>query len=121
MRNILLKKFREKTEGSPRFTVMSYNTLCQSSIRREHSPWCSDHCLKWAYRKQNLLNEICDADSDIICVQEMDTHFYDKFWKATFLKLGYESVHKPTLTYLILHSFSHNFQRQSWLWNLFPN
>ena len=78
-----------------RFTIMSYNTLCQSSIRREHMPWCSDHCIKWAYRRQILLDEIREADSDIISFQEMDTHFYKQYWQQTLAKLGYESVHKP--------------------------
>jgi len=90
---INLNQNEEKISGIS-FKVMSYNTLAQSSIRRNVFDWCSEKALKWAYRKTLLITEIKNSGSDIICLQECDSHFYKEFWNPTMLSNGFQSVYK---------------------------
>lgn len=76
------------------FTIMSFNVLAQSLIRREHFPYCTEEALKWKYRRTNLLKEISSIGCDIVCLQECDSHFFVTFWRPNMEKLGYHGEFK---------------------------
>lgn len=76
------------------FTIMSFNVLAQTLVRRELFPTSSQQALKWPYRRENLLREISGYAADVLCLQEVD--FFEEFWKPKLMldpKLGYGSGH----------------------------
>lgn len=71
-------------------SFMTYNCLAQALIRRKLFP-TSGNAVKWFKRSQVLLNEFKYYNSDVLCLQEIDTVQYKSFWKHEFEKLGYMS------------------------------
>ncbi|SSD59788.1 related to RNA exonuclease NGL2 [Saccharomycodes ludwigii] len=71
-------------------TIMSYNMLAQSLIRRKMFP-TSGNVLKWFVRSKLLSNEFIYYKPDIMCLQEVDYIQYQNFWKEKFSNWGYES------------------------------
>lgn len=57
--------------SSGTFTVLSYNILADMHASSELYSYCPSWALSWAYRKQNLLQEIVGYHADIICLQEV--------------------------------------------------
>jgi len=85
---------KEYQQEGIKVNVLSYNILAQSNLRREHFPYSSTECLKWSYRKNRILKELSQSNSDIICVQEIDSAFYYDFWSKEMDKCGYSSHFK---------------------------
>ncbi|XP_064405292.1 nocturnin-like isoform X2 [Halichondria panicea] len=54
---------------------------------------CPAEVLKWSYRSQLILNEICRSEADIICLEEVD-HFLD-FFEPHLSRLGFEGLFVP--------------------------
>jgi hypothetical protein len=55
--------------SSFKMTIMTYNILAQSLIKRFLFPYCDKETLQWKYRKMNLLNEILGHRPDVACFQ----------------------------------------------------
>ncbi|CAG8547611.1 8274_t:CDS:2 [Scutellospora calospora] len=71
-------------------TIMTYNLLAQSLVRREFFPESGD-ALKWKNRRPRLLKEILYYKPDVACFQEMDySNYYDTF-KPEFESVGYDT------------------------------
>lgn len=90
--------------------VMSYNILAQCLIRRELFP-TNGSALKWATRSKVLLNEIKYYEPDILCLQEVDAHQYDTFWKDALYKVGLETKYlkSEAKNHGLVIAFSGNF------------
>jgi RNA exonuclease NGL2 len=73
-----------------KFTIMTYNVLAQSLIRRKLFP-TSGNAVKWFKRSQVLLNEFKHYNSDVLLLQEVDWIQYNSFWKVELGRLGYDS------------------------------
>ena len=52
-----------------RFSVMSYNVLCDKYATRQVYGYCPSWALNWEYRKEQLLKEINDSMADIVALQ----------------------------------------------------
>ncbi|KAJ2400299.1 RNA exonuclease ngl2 [Coemansia sp. RSA 2559] len=72
-------------------TVMSYNILCQTLIKRTRYPYASKGCLKWKTRKSTLLNELDYWRADIVCLQEMGITHWNEDFSRHFNSGGYKS------------------------------
>lgn len=64
------------------FRVVSYNLLADLYADSDFSrtnlfPYCPPYALKMDYRKQLFIKEIIGYNSDIICLQEVDTKIFD--------------------------------------------
>ncbi|CAI5760495.1 unnamed protein product [Candida verbasci] len=70
-------------------TIMSYNILAQTLIRRELYS-TNGKILKWHIRSKVLLDEITHYNPSILTLQECDKIQYNSFWKQHLTKLGYE-------------------------------
>ena len=71
-----------------KFSIMSYNVLAQRLINRKvfgYVPEGTD-ILKKKPRRLRLLNQIQNAEADIICLQEMDQ--YSEYFCHELGKLG---------------------------------
>lgn len=71
-------------------TVLSYNLLAQSLVRRDVFPYSSRSSLKVAFRRDNLLAELLAADADILCLQEVDADLMAGFWREKLGQAGYK-------------------------------
>ncbi|KAJ1968336.1 RNA exonuclease ngl2 [Dispira parvispora] len=71
------------------FTVMSWNSLAQSLVRRDLFPYCSKAQLRWKYRKDRLLAEFLFYRPSIACFQEIDKEFWQSEWAPLMASLNY--------------------------------
>lgn len=81
--------------------VLSYDLLAQTNASLTNFPDCSEALLEWPYRSQNLLLEIRQRNSDVLCLQEVS--FYKEFWQQNLKGLN---VANFFLTILILFFLS---------------
>ncbi|BFZ53204.1 RNA exonuclease ngl2 [Savitreella phatthalungensis] len=70
------------------FTLMTYNVLAQSLVRREGYP-DSGEALKWKNRQQVLKAELAHYDPVVICMQECGEEMYDPVFRDFFDSRGY--------------------------------
>lgn len=78
-----------------RFRVLSYNVLAEQYASPERYPYCPSWALSWNYRKQGIIKEISSYDSDVICLQEVESLQYSDFFQVELEKLGYEGIFCP--------------------------
>eukprot|EP00817_Percolomonadidae_sp_ATCC50343_P002683 CAMPEP_0117429088 /NCGR_PEP_ID=MMETSP0758-20121206/8663_1 /TAXON_ID=63605 /ORGANISM="Percolomonas cosmopolitus, Strain AE-1 (ATCC 50343)" /LENGTH=454 /DNA_ID=CAMNT_0005215829 /DNA_START=488 /DNA_END=1852 /DNA_ORIENTATION=- len=73
-------------------SVMSYNLL--ADIYTADYKKVKPCYLDWLYRRISIINEVRSYSPDICCFQEVESDFYDSFWKHEMKKLGYEGFYK---------------------------
>ncbi|EEB07455.2 CCR4-Not complex subunit Ccr4 [Schizosaccharomyces japonicus yFS275] len=78
-----------------RFTVMSYNVLCERYATPVMYGYTPSWALAWSYRKELIMQEIVGYSADIICLQEVDVENYDSFFAPKMSLKGYKGVHYP--------------------------
>ncbi|ESO08875.1 hypothetical protein HELRODRAFT_97810 [Helobdella robusta] len=76
-------------------TVMCYNVLCDKNCNRTLYAYCPQWALNWDYRKKIVMREIKSCQSDIICLQEVETEHYHQFFQPELENDGYLSVFAP--------------------------
>ena len=69
--------------------------LAQGLIKRELFPYASKKSLKWAHRRELLLQELRVRQPDIACLQEVDS--YAQFYRFEFQKLDYDCFYHQNL------------------------
>ncbi|KAK9472540.1 Nocturnin [Dipodascopsis tothii] len=78
-----------------RFSVCTYNVLCDnyvSSALYGHTPtWA----LNWDYRRENLKQEIIGFDADVVCLQEVDNESFDSYFSPQLAYKDYRGVFWP--------------------------
>lgn len=78
-----------------KFTVLSYNTLCDQSATQQHYGYAPSRVLSWEYRRDLILSEIRSHDADIACLQEIDQGSYNEFFREQLAYNGYKGVYWP--------------------------
>lgn len=76
----------------PRFTILQYNVLITQIDVVPQYYYCPEYAQGWEYRGPNLVREMREYNSDIICLQEVDK--YD-FFDAAFAQDGYSGIYEP--------------------------
>ncbi|EEB09320.1 CCR4/nocturin family endoribonuclease [Schizosaccharomyces japonicus yFS275] len=79
----------EKDKQPLTFTVMSYNVLAQTNIRRTMFPKSGD-ALKWKFRSRMLENELLHYMPTVGCMQEVDAEFVPSFYQKVLEEHGYK-------------------------------
>ncbi|KAM9356484.1 protein angel homolog 2 [Pholidichthys leucotaenia] len=78
------------------FSVMSYNILSQQLLL--DNAYLYRHCdpavLPWEFRLTNLLAEIKEHSTDILCLQEVQEDHYENQIKPALQALGYQCEYK---------------------------
>lgn len=74
------------------FTMMTYNTLCQHYATTKMYKYTPSWALDWNYRRNALKDEITRQNTDIICLQEVETRTFHEFWAPTMAELGYKGL-----------------------------
>lgn len=76
------------TSSKGSFTIVSYNIIAQSHIKREMYPYCAKDTLRWAYRRRRLQVELESMDADILALQEVD--HWGTFFQDQLAQRGYD-------------------------------
>lgn len=67
------------TSKNLKFTIMSYNVLCERYATSTLYGYTPSWALSWSYRKDLIMQELGGYNADIICLQEVDVENYDTF------------------------------------------
>ncbi|KAJ5281175.1 hypothetical protein N7478_006547 [Penicillium angulare] len=78
-----------------KITVLSYNTLCDSSATASHYGYVPLRILSWEFRRELILNELRSHNSDIVCLQEVDQGSYNNFYREQLAYSDYKGVYWP--------------------------
>lgn len=81
----------DTTQQKLDFTILSYNILAQTLIRRDQFPWCSKQTLKVALRKQNILNELLHYKPTVFCLQEVDGILYKTIYDEFCIRRRFQA------------------------------
>ncbi|KAJ5505453.1 Leucine-rich repeat typical subtype [Penicillium expansum] len=81
--------------NTEKITVLSYNTLCDSSATQSHYGYVPSRVLSWEYRRELILNELRSHNSDIVCLQEVDQGSYNNFFREQLAYNDYKGVYWP--------------------------
>lgn len=74
------------------FTVLSYNTLCQHYATPKMYRYTPSWALSWEYRRDKMKEQILAYQSDIMCLQEVESKTYEEFWEPLFQQHGYKGL-----------------------------
>lgn len=82
--------YKVEPESSDNFTVLSYNTLCQHYATPKMYKFTPSWALQWDYRKNLLEKEVLNYNTDIVCMQEVETKTFQEFWLPVMTANGYK-------------------------------
>ncbi|XP_014482436.1 PREDICTED: 2',5'-phosphodiesterase 12 isoform X2 [Dinoponera quadriceps] len=90
-------EFTKNKLSGQSFRIMSYNILADTYTDSDYSkdvlfPYCPGYALDIDYRKQLILKEIIGFNSDIICLQEVDSKIYERDLLPSLSMLNYDGV-----------------------------
>ncbi|RHZ74712.1 Glucose-repressible alcohol dehydrogenase transcriptional effector [Aspergillus turcosus] len=92
---IVLDETASSNHRTDKVTVLSYNTLCDSSATQSHYGYAPARVLSWEFRRELILNELRSHDSDIICLQEIDQGSYNEYFREQLAYNDYKGVYWP--------------------------
>ncbi|KAI9376003.1 glucose-repressible alcohol dehydrogenase transcriptional effector [Aspergillus egyptiacus] len=81
--------------SAEKVTVLSYNTLCDSSATQSHYGYAPARVLAWENRKELILRDLKAHNSDIVCLQEIDQGSYNEFFREQLAYNDYKGVYWP--------------------------
>ncbi|PQE19045.1 Glucose-repressible alcohol dehydrogenase transcriptional effector protein [Rutstroemia sp. NJR-2017a WRK4] len=87
-------------DGAPstnqeRFTVLSYNILCDNYVNPTQYGYVPSKALEWEHRKEEILREIETRDPDFVCLQEVDADNFREFFSVKLAYHDYKGVFWP--------------------------
>ncbi|KAH6906332.1 glucose-repressible alcohol dehydrogenase transcriptional effector [Coprinopsis sp. MPI-PUGE-AT-0042] len=97
-KNLLTAPEREALSNDPNsetVTVLSYNILCERYATERLYGYTPSWALAWSYRKQLILKEVMEYDTDFICLQEVDVAQYEEYFLTNLEDHGYSGVYWP--------------------------
>jgi CCR4-NOT transcription complex subunit 6 len=87
--------YDESAAPRDKFTVASYNILCDMSATQTQYGYTPSAALNWEHRKDLILAEIRQRNADIVCLQEVDQENYNDFFRAELAHDDYRGVYWP--------------------------
>ncbi|KAI9823909.1 MAG: Glucose-repressible alcohol dehydrogenase transcriptional effector [Thelocarpon impressellum] len=78
-----------------KFSVMTYNMLCDRYATSTVYGYTPSQALSWGYRKQLLLQEIREQNADIVCLQEIDADSFNEYFRAELAYNDYKGIFWP--------------------------
>jgi len=77
------------------FSLMCYNVLCDKYCSRQIYGYSPRWSLRWDHRQRLILDEICNCNADVVCLQEVETcEFFDTF-RLELKRHGYQGIFSP--------------------------
>ncbi|KAF2400091.1 transcription factor [Trichodelitschia bisporula] len=84
-----------ETPDAEKFTVLSYNILCDKAATPSQYGYTPTAALVWEQRREVILKELRSHDADIICLQEVDQDCYNNFLREALAHNDYKGVFWP--------------------------
>lgn len=89
------RKAHDNDPLSESFTLLSYNILCERSATTHIYGYTPSWALAWDYRKDLILTEITNYETDFLCLQEVEVGQYEDYFLPNLSSHDYEGVHWP--------------------------
>lgn len=83
----------EPSQQVDTFKAITYNILCERYASKAKYGYVPDEVLSWKYRRQLVLDELNTLKADVICLQELDKHSYDEFFRHQLSLDGYKGYY----------------------------
>ncbi|KAI3383764.1 hypothetical protein SNEBB_002924 [Seison nebaliae] len=77
---------------SSKFTILSYNILCEQYASKTLYAYCPTDSLDWRNRRDVILREILKYRTSIIALQEVEAEQYDTFFRPHLAEYNYDGV-----------------------------
>ena len=78
-----------------KFSVLSYNILCDVVANPGHFGYVPQPALSWDHRKEVILDELRARKADIICLQECNAEAYNEDLRPALAHLDYKGMFWP--------------------------
>ncbi|KAG6811599.1 hypothetical protein H0H92_006661 [Tricholoma furcatifolium] len=101
-KNLLSPAEEEAMEADPyteTISVLSYNILCEKYATERLYGYTPAWALTWDYRKELVLTELMNHNSDFLCLQEVDIAAYEDYFLQHLKGNDYEGFHWPKSRY----------------------
>ncbi|KAF2717397.1 hypothetical protein K431DRAFT_233261 [Polychaeton citri CBS 116435] len=85
----------DDTEVPDKFSVLSWNTLCDRAATQAAYGYAPAEWLSWDLRKSSILEEIQHRDADVVALQEVDIESYNEFFRPNLAQSDYKGVYWP--------------------------
>lgn len=76
-------------------SVLSYNILCEKYATERLYGYTPNWALQWSHRKEKILTEVLQYDTDFLCLQEVDIAQYEDYFVKHLDEQGYAGVYWP--------------------------
>lgn len=85
-----------KFASGQEFTLMSYNILAQRLLESNSELYkhCDQEVLNWNYRCDHIVQELIEADPDIVCLQEVQEDHLEQTLMPRLQEHGYLGLYK---------------------------
>lgn len=83
---------RTGDDDSARIRVASYNVLAEIYCTQQMYPYCAKWALDWQYRARRVVDEIAEADPDVLCLQEAQRDHFERDLEPALDARGYEGI-----------------------------
>ena len=82
------------TGATLRFRIISYNILAELYATKQAYPYCDSWSLSWPYRRRIILQELEEAQGDVVCLQEVQADYFEQHINPFMNELGYDGLFK---------------------------
>ncbi|KAG6817489.1 hypothetical protein H0H87_008114 [Tephrocybe sp. NHM501043] len=101
-KNLLSPAEEEAMQSDPyteTISVLSYNILCEKYATERLYGYTPAWALTWDYRKELVLTELMNHDTDFLCLQEVDIAAYEDYFLQHLKGHDYDGFHWPKSRY----------------------
>lgn len=81
-----------KDEKRASFTALTFNLLCHHYATAKLFSFTPSWALNWEYRRELIKNQIFEMNSDVLCLQEVETQSFEDFWLPLLAERGYRGL-----------------------------
>ncbi|KAF2233686.1 glucose-repressible alcohol dehydrogenase transcriptional effector [Viridothelium virens] len=92
---IVVDETPETGDDQYKFSVLSYNILCDTFANSSHYGYTAQQALTWEHRKETILDELRARKADIICLQECNAEAYNEDFRPALAHLDYKGLYWP--------------------------
>ncbi|RMY59730.1 hypothetical protein D0863_11835 [Hortaea werneckii] len=80
---------------SERFSVFSWNTLCDRAATQAAYGYTPSGALAWGHRRGVILDELRNRNADILTLQEIDIESYNEYFRPNLATEDYKGIFWP--------------------------
>jgi len=73
--------------------VATYNVLAEIYATAHAYPYCERWALDWSYRTKIVVQELLEADADVVCLQEVQRDHFEQALEPAMKHAGYDALY----------------------------